>query len=91
MKLTPYLLSFAAFLWIVAAQAESPDSDPFAVDAKHLEPPSNPNHLEPLPAYDPDGYDQAVFQSLIGKDPGELWNVHAVCPSRAESCACTPL
>ena len=75
MNLTPYLLSIAVTLLPVAAQDQSPDYDPFAVDAKHPEPPSNPNHLEPMAAYDPDGYGQAVFQSLIGKDPGELWMI----------------
>jgi len=75
MNLTPYLLSIAVVLLPAAAQDQSPDYDPFAVDAKHPEPPSNPNHLEPMAAYDPDGYDQAVFQSLIGKDPGELWMI----------------
>lgn len=74
-RLISRLLSIAAALFTVAAQAGSPESDPFAVDAKHPESPSNPNHLEPLPAYAPDGYDQAVFQSLIGKDPGELWMI----------------
>ena len=75
MNLTPYLLGIMAAVLAVAAHAESPDSDPFAVDSKHPESPSNPNHLVPLPAYDPDGYDQAVFQSLIGDDPGELWMI----------------
>ncbi|MBB5353472.1 hypothetical protein HNR46_003733 [Haloferula luteola] len=85
MKLTRYLLSFVAALLAATAQAESPDSDPFAVDAKYSEPPSNPNHLEPLPAYDPDGYDQAVFRSLIGDDPGELWMIGkpSFCPEYA--------
>lgn len=52
-----------------------PEGDPFAVDAPAADIPRNPNHLEPIPAYDPDGYDQAVFRSLIGEDPGELWMV----------------
>ncbi|MAS93571.1 MAG: hypothetical protein CMO55_10300 [Verrucomicrobiales bacterium] len=33
------------------------------------------NHLEPIPAYDPDGYDIAVYQSLIGKRYPELWMI----------------
>jgi hypothetical protein len=37
---------------------------------------ANPNHLEPIPAYDPDGYNQAVFQSFIGKRRlVELWMI----------------
>jgi hypothetical protein len=60
---------------VLSALGELPEPDPFAVDAPHAEPPSNPNHLEPVPAYAPDGYDQAVFRSLIGDDPGELWMV----------------
>lgn len=75
MKLTLYILSIAVALLPVAAQDQSPDYDPFTVDAEHPEPPSNPNHLEPMAAYDPDGYDQAVFKSLIGKDLGELWMI----------------
>ena len=75
MKLTPYLLIIATALLPVAAQDQSKDYDPFAVVAKDPEPPSNPNHLEPMAAYDPDGYDQAVFQSLIGKELGELWMI----------------
>ncbi|CAN5687858.1 hypothetical protein BH11VER1_BH11VER1_33630 [soil metagenome] len=33
------------------------------------------NHLEPISPYDPSGYDQAVFRSLIGEDLGQLWMV----------------
>ena len=33
------------------------------------------NRLTPIDAYDPDGYDQAVFQSLIGKTRADLWMV----------------
>lgn len=36
---------------------------------------ANPNHLEPIAAYDPDGYDQAVFNALIGKQRPVLWMV----------------
>ncbi|MBI5397821.1 MAG: hypothetical protein HZA91_21180 [Verrucomicrobia bacterium] len=38
---------------------------------------TNPNHLEPVRAYDPllDGYTQTVFASLIGKTFPELWMV----------------
>jgi len=52
--------------------------DPFAVVDPATEKPKrpwNPNHLEPVPAYDTDGYDQAVFRSLIGDRPGELWMI----------------
>jgi hypothetical protein len=35
----------------------------------------NPNHLEPAPAYDPNGYHDAVCRSLVGQDVGELWMV----------------
>lgn len=34
-----------------------------------------PNHLVPIPAYDRDGYNQAVFQSLIGQKRSELWMI----------------
>jgi hypothetical protein len=34
-----------------------------------------PNHLVPIPAYEPDGYDQAVFHALIGGGLPELWMV----------------
>jgi hypothetical protein len=38
---------------------------------------ANPNHLEPIPPYDPMGigYDQAVFTSLIGKSWASLWMI----------------
>jgi len=36
---------------------------------------ANPNHLLPVPAYDSDGYDQAVFKSLIGNVRPEIWMV----------------
>lgn len=36
---------------------------------------ANPNHLEPVPAYDLDGYDQAVFSSFIGKRRPALWMI----------------
>ncbi len=75
MKVSQSLLSSAAALLAVTAQAEPPGFDPFAVDVNRLEAPSNPNHLEPMPAYDPDGYDQAVFRSLVGDDLGELWMI----------------
>lgn len=75
MKLTPYFLSIALAWLAIAAPAEPPYSDLFTNEEQQPEHPLNPNHLEPLPAYDPDGYNQAVFQSLIGDDPGELWMV----------------
>jgi len=54
---------------------EHKDVDPFSADAPVVERPPGPNHLEPIPAYDPDGYDQAVYKSLLGKEPGEIWMV----------------
>jgi hypothetical protein len=36
---------------------------------------SSPNHLVPIPAYDQDGYDQAVFHALIGGGLPKLWMV----------------
>jgi hypothetical protein len=36
---------------------------------------ANPNHLLPVPAYDSDGYSQAVFESLIGNLRPEIWMV----------------
>lgn len=75
MNLAPWLLIFVAAVLSAAAQSEAPDRDPFAIDVKQPDSPSNPNHLEPVPAYEPDGYDHAVFRSLIGEDPGELWMI----------------
>ena len=69
-----FILPFLLIGTGLGCGAES-DLDPFAVDAPAVEMPRNPNHLEPIPAYDPDGYDQAVFQSLIGEDAAELWMV----------------
>jgi len=54
--------------------AES-EADPWITGEPAVEMPRNPNHLEPIPAYDPDGYNQAVFKSLIGEDAGELWMI----------------
>ena len=34
-----------------------------------------PDHLEPIPAYDPDGYNQAVYKSLLGSKPAEGWMI----------------
>ncbi len=36
---------------------------------------ANSNHLEPVPAYDSSGYNQAVFKSLIGNIRAKLWMV----------------
>ena len=36
---------------------------------------TNPNHLEPITPFDSDGYYQAVFDSLIGKEPSVLWMI----------------
>lgn len=46
-----------------------------AADAQHGQDFANPDHLEPIPAYDPDGYNQAVFESLIGQRRPELWMI----------------
>jgi hypothetical protein len=36
---------------------------------------ANPNHLEPIRAYDHFGYDEAVFKSLIGEASASLWMI----------------
>jgi hypothetical protein len=47
---------------------------------------ANPNHLEPIAPYDPDGYNQAVFKSLVGKRPFvTLWMIEQ--PSFSPECA----
>jgi hypothetical protein len=35
----------------------------------------NPNHLEPIPPFDSDGYDEAVFHALIGGGSPQLWMI----------------
>ena len=71
------LISILAVVWGIAfcesGRTEETEIYPFSVDAPA--PPSNPDHLEPIPAYDPDGYDQAVFQSLLGDNTAELWMI----------------
>jgi len=57
----------------IVAAAEHKEVDPIGGDANAA--PSNPNNLEPIPAYDSTGYNQAVFRSLLGEEPGELWMV----------------
>jgi len=36
---------------------------------------ANQNHLTPITAYNDDGYDQAVFKSLIGNVDAEMWMI----------------
>jgi hypothetical protein len=77
MKSLTHILSITATMLtcsIVFAD-EHKDVDPFSVGAPAIEEPPGPNHLEPIPAYDPDGYDQAIFKSLLGKEPGEIWMI----------------
>ena len=54
---------------------EAPEIDPISVDAPASEAPSHPDHLEPIPGYDPDGDDQAVFRSLLGIELAAAWMV----------------
>jgi len=65
----------SAIAFCGSGRAEETEINPFSVDAPAPEPPSNPDHLEPIPAYDPDGYDQAVFRSLLGNQRAELWMI----------------
>lgn len=59
-------------------------ADPFATGGPPFEWPALPNHLEPA-APDDDGYDRAVFDSLIGKEAASLWMI--VMPSFSEEYA----
>jgi hypothetical protein len=36
---------------------------------------ANPDHLEPISPYDPIGYGQMVFNTLVGKRPAVLWTM----------------
>lgn len=54
---------------------ESALIDPFSADAPVFIPPPGPDHLLPIPAYHPFGYDLAVFQSLVGYQSAELWMI----------------
>ena len=77
MKQQKHVLSIVLILLSGAftALGEEPTHGLMDGNAQGAEAPTNPNHLEPMQAYAPDGYDQAVFRSLIGNDPGELWMV----------------
>lgn len=66
---------FAAFILSVSGRSEeAPKIDPVSVDLPASEAP-NPNHLEPIPAYDPNGYDQAVYRSLLGVEASDAWMI----------------
>lgn len=69
------MIASAVLTFVAIAEAPSSISNPSANRLKPYGPPRDPDHLEPLRGYDPDGYSQAVFESLIGYDLGELWMV----------------
>lgn len=68
-------LIFSGFLACIAMGEENaPFTD--KSDEKVRDEPQGPNHLKPVPAYEVDGYSQAVFRSLIGdKDDAKFWMV----------------
>jgi len=68
-------LGFAALIGSSLLWVDKAKANPWGAGEPAVELPRNPNHLEPIPAYDPDGYNEAVFRSLIGDDPGELWMI----------------
>ena len=65
----------ALLICSIALAVEPDGAESLSPNASTIIEPSNPNHLEPIPAYEPYGYDQAVFSSLLGKEPGEIWMI----------------
>ncbi len=68
-------ISAVATFAVSARAQEELLNDPFSPDAPAVEAPSNPDQLEPIPAYDPDGYDQAVYRSLLGAEDADAWMI----------------
>lgn len=66
-----------AFIFCGSARAqEEAEIDPFSAETPVSEQPSNPDHLEPIPPYEFDGYSQAVFQSLVENNESvEAWMI----------------
>ncbi len=72
----PFLLA-AVFLPACALAQKEPPADPFSAEAgASSKIPPGPDFLTPVPAYDADGYSNAVIESLIGKgNCAELWMI----------------
>ncbi len=72
--MTKSIAALFAFSTVTLSLGQQSDLEPpLPISEYHA--PTNPNHLEPIAAYDSDGYDQAVFRSFIGDQQPSLWMV----------------